>query len=232
MKRVGRVKNMLLLGRAAVSFVDLVKHIDHLDRVFEIADALSEGNAEELEKMCATFAQDPAGAAALAGKHRLRVDLPALSLLPAGTFGRVFAEHLIANGLDPTAIPTLPAQTDVEFMRAHLYETHDVWHAVTGFAADPAGELGLQAFYAAQTPGGLPFLLLSVGLLNTAFFAMEDRDRRFEAISQGWRMGRRARSLFGARWDELWSRPIAEVRALFGVEPYAEIPAAALAAAA
>ncbi len=227
MKPFGRVKNVLLLGRAAVSFVDLVKNIDHLDRVFEIADALSEGNAEELEKMRVEFAKDPRGAAAFADKPRLRVDLPALSRMPAGTLGRTFAEHLLANGLDPSAIPTLPDRTDVEFMRAHLYETHDVWHAVTGFGADPAGELGLQAFYAAQTPGGLPFLLLSVGLLNTAFFAIEDRDRRFEAISQGWRMGRRSRSLFGTRWDELWSRPVAEVRASFAVEPYVEALAAA-----
>jgi ubiquinone biosynthesis protein Coq4 len=34
-------------------------------------------------------------------------------------------------------------------------------------------------------------------------------------------MGKRAESLFGVRWDELWARPIDEVRALLGVKPYA-----------
>jgi ubiquinone biosynthesis protein Coq4 len=33
------------------------------------------------------------------------------------------------------------------------YETHDIWHVVTGFHTDVAGELGLQAFYLAQFPG-------------------------------------------------------------------------------
>src|SRR5579862_8687147 len=100
---IGRVKNALLLGRAAVSFVDLVKNIDHLDRVFEMADALASGNVEELEAMCVTLRKDPGGPAAFAEKPRLRVDLPALSKLPQGTLGRVFAEHLKANGLDPAS---------------------------------------------------------------------------------------------------------------------------------
>ena len=107
-------------------------------------------------------------------------------------------------------------------MRAHLYETHDVWHAVTGFRTDVAGELGLQAFYAAQSPGGLPLMLIAMGLLNAALFAVTDRERRFEAIVSGWEMGKRAEPLFGVRWDELWQRPIDEVRVTLGVKPYAE----------
>jgi ubiquinone biosynthesis protein COQ4 len=219
---MNRIKDAVLLARAAYSFLDLVRHPEHLDRVFEIADALSQSHTEVLEAMRDTFARDPRGAKALAEKPRLRVDLPALSKLPVGTLGRAFADHLRKNGLDPASIPTLPAETDIAFVRAHLYETHDVWHAVTGFAADPAGELGLQAFYAAQTPGNLPLLLMAVGLLNTGLFATGDRDRRLEAISRGWAMGRRARPLFGMRWDEVWSRPLGEIRESLGVEPFFE----------
>ena len=40
-------------------------------------------------------------------------------------------------------------------------------------------------------------------------------------------MGRRARPLFGTRWDKLWTTPIDEVRRSLGVEPYsAAIPLA------
>jgi ubiquinone biosynthesis protein Coq4 len=35
-------------------------------------------------------------------------------------------------------------------------------------------------------------------------------------------MGKRARPLFGTRWDELWTTPVAEVRRSLGVEPYRE----------
>jgi ubiquinone biosynthesis protein Coq4 len=132
-----------------------------------------------------------------------------------------------ANGLDPAAIPTLPGADETEFVRAHLYETHDVWHAVTGFRTDVAGELGLQAFYAAQAPGGLPWMLLAMGFLNTALYAMAEREARFEAISRGWEMGRRARPLFGVGWDALWSTPIDEVRRSLGVDAYGAVPALA-----
>ena len=73
----------------------------------------------------------------------------------------------------------------------------------------------------------LTLLLMAVGLLNTGLFSMGDRDRRLDAISKGWAMGRRARAFFGTQWDELWSRPIGDVRASLHVEPFAEPLAAA-----
>ncbi|HLK39691.1 MAG TPA: Coq4 family protein [Polyangiaceae bacterium] len=214
------LNDRLVLVRSLWSFVDLVRHPEHLDRVFEISNALTSQHVEVLGQMRDHFVRDAVGASALRDKPRLRVDLRELSRLPPGTLGRTFADHMVANGLDPAAIPTLSSETDFDFIRAHLYETHDVWHAVTGFGTDVAGELGLQAFYSAQSPGGLPLILVATGLLNTAFFAMGDRGRRMEAIARGWDMGRRARPLFGRRWDESWTKPIAEVRGALGVDPY------------
>jgi ubiquinone biosynthesis protein Coq4 len=196
-------------------FLDLVRHPDHLDRVFEISDGLVRRQREVLTKMAEHFARDEQGAAALRDKPRLRVDLDRLTQLPAGTLGRIYAEGLRSRGLDPASIPTLPSATDPEFVRAHLYETHDVWHAVTGFGTDVAGELGLQAFYAAQAPGGLPLVLLGMGMLNTGLYALDDRERRLDAIARGWQMGRTARPLFGADWTALWDKPLDEVRRRF-----------------
>ena len=224
------IRQRLAMVRTLWSFVDLVKHPDHLGRVFEISDGMVQQRMEVLEQMARHFARDPRGAEAIRDKKRLRFDLAELDQLPEGTLGRVFAGHMRKNGLDPAAIPTLGATGDAEFVRAHLYETHDVWHAVTGYDTDVAGELGLQAFYAAQAPGGLPWMLLAMGFLNTAIYSMEDRERRFDAIARGWDMGRRARPLFGTRWDELWTTPVAEVRRSLGVEPYAEASVARLAA--
>ena len=221
MQAVNRVREGIAFARVLWSFADLVKHPDHLDRVFEISDGMVKQRTEVLELMVQHFARDPAGATAIQERPRLRVDLAALSQLPEDTLGRVFADHMIASGLDPASIPTLPAGDAQEFVRAHLYETHDVWHAVTGFKTDVAGELGLQAFYAAQAPGGLPWMLMAMGFLNTALYAMGDRERRLDAISRGWEMGRSAKPLFGVRWDQHWSAPIEEVRRSLGVEAYA-----------
>jgi ubiquinone biosynthesis protein COQ4 len=220
MQAIELVRDRIAFARTLWSFVDLVKHPDHLDRVFEISNGMVKQRTEVLEKMVEHFARDAAGAAAIHDKPRLRVDLAELTKLPEGALGRVFGDHMRANGLDPASIPTLSANDELEFVRAHLYETHDVWHAVTGFETDVAGELGLQAFYAAQAPGGLPWMLLAMGFLNTALYAMDEREARFEAIARGWEMGRRARPLFGTRWDTLWATPIAEVRRSLGVEPY------------
>src|SRR5579859_7566899 len=129
-------RGRIAFARTLWSFVDLVKHPDHLDRVFEISDGMVKQRMEVLGKMAEHFARDERGARALAERRRLHVDLAELSKLPAGTLGRVFAEHMIVNELDPASIPTLAADDALDFVRAHLYETHDVWHAVTGFQTD------------------------------------------------------------------------------------------------
>jgi ubiquinone biosynthesis protein Coq4 len=215
---VRAVANRLAMARSLLGFVDLVKHPEHLDRVFEISDALVKQRVEVLQQMRDHFAKAPTGAAALGERARLHVDLGALSQLPPGTLGRAFADHMTKNNLNPADIPSLPGDGELAFIRAHLYETHDVWHAVTGFDTDVAGELGLQAFYAAQAPGGLPLMLLAMGFLNTALYSMADRTRRLDAIARGWEMGKRAQPLFGVRWDRLWSRPVDEVRRSLRVE--------------
>lgn len=215
--RLQTLKNRIDGARALWSFVNLVRHPEHLDRVFEISDKMSRSREDVLREMRDHFAMDPVGAAALREKRRVAARLVELERLPEGSLGRGFAQHLRANGLNPASIPTLPAESELQFMRAHLYETHDVWHAVTGFGADVAGELGLQAFYAAQMPGGLPLMLLAVGFLNTALFSMAERERRLEAIFRGWEMGKRARPLFGVAWGNLWARPLREVRGELGL---------------
>ncbi len=125
---------------------------------------------------------------------------------------------MIANGLEPSALPSLATPNDHAYLRAHLYETHDVWHVVTGFATDWHSEIGLQAFYLAQIPGPLSAVLVAVGCLRIGAFEMESRDNVMNAIVRGWTIGKRARPFFGVRWNELWNVPLADVRKLLGVD--------------
>jgi ubiquinone biosynthesis protein Coq4 len=197
--------------RAASAFVKLATDLSNLDDVFQLADGVSA--RQHLDAIRQRVARDEAGAAALRLRPRLHLDLAALRTLPLGTLGRAFAEHMAANHLDPAAIPTLPGSDELDFVRAHLYETHDVWHVVTGFATDVPGELGLQAFYFAQLPGKLPSAILAAAFLNTLLRHFEEREARMQEIVRGYLLGRRARPLFGVRWDQLWSTPLDEVRA-------------------
>jgi ubiquinone biosynthesis protein Coq4 len=209
--------NPMHMVKLVVRMTRLVRRPDRLDDVVAVADQIR--TREGSEKLVAWIGRDPTGAVALAERPRLRIDMPALAALPPGTLGRTFHDHMVDNGLDPTALPQRPAWDAIAYASAHLFETHDVWHVVTGFDTDVPGEVGLQAFYLAQVPTRLPPLLLAAAFLNAVFYELDEVGARMDAIVRGWRLGRSARPLFGVRWAEMWDRPLAEVRAGLGITP-------------
>ncbi|MBL8678550.1 MAG: hypothetical protein JNK05_05270 [Myxococcales bacterium] len=204
------------LGLSAYS--TLVRDPNKLEKVFALRDHVAD--EATLRAMLEHFRKDARGRDALAARPRIgRVNLDTLATLPADTLGGAFARNMRAYNLDPGALPVRESRDELSFLDAHLYETHDVWHTVTGFGVDVAGELGLQAFYAAQFPAKLSYAIMSAGLLNTMLVAMHDADRRMDAIAEGWAIGRRAKPFFGVRWADWWSRPLREVREELDVVP-------------
>ena len=134
---------------------------NRLDEVFEVASALE--TPELLDEMAAAVAETPHGAEALRTKHRLgQVDVDALMAMEKGTLGRSFAEFLAKNGLDPAPL-TDQADREGEYLIAHLYETHDLWHVLSGYNRDPMGELGVLAFSLGQfRSNGFAFILANI----------------------------------------------------------------------
>lgn len=198
-------------------FVVLARDPRRLDVVFSLRESLDDPSA--LEPVLTRLRALPGPSAALRTRPRMpRIDLPTLRAMPVGSVGQAYAAFMDSQGLDPNAIPKLEATDDAGYLTAHLYETHDVWHVITGFAPDVAGELGLQAFYLAQLEGPLPVAILAAGLLNTLGTLGEVR-ARMDAIVRGWELGNRARPFFGVRWGDLFARPLVEVRRELGVEP-------------
>lgn len=203
-------------GLRAVSRV--VRDPNRLDEIFVLAD-LSE-KSKGLEEAIERFKSDPVLGSAFETKPRLgRVDQEALHRLPEGTLGREYAEFMAARGLRHEDLELVENgdERDIDWIRNHLRETHDLWHVVTGFDTDIPGELGLQAFYCAQVKGPLPVLILSMGLLNTLFMAMDDLDDRMTAISHGFQLGKRTKSLFGLDFRAHFERPLADLRRELGL---------------
>ena len=191
-------------------FWRLFRDPERLDEVFALATA--QATPELLDEMARQVREDEHGAQALVTRHRLgAVDVGALAALPPGTLGHAFAAFLTSRGLDPTPL-TDQADREGEYLVAHLYETHDLWHVITGVDTDVAGELELQALYLAQIPGNLGAVLIAIGFLNAVFFNQGDLRRRVAAVSRGWEMGVRAEPLFGRDWASMWARPLAEIR--------------------
>ena len=104
----------------------------------------------------------------------LPLDMPALRSLPTDTLGRAYIDFLDTQGFDPADIPQLDVEDDGTYILNHLRETHDLWHVLTDFDVDTAGEGGLQAFYLAQVPGPLPLVLMEMppGRLLAPFAAV------------------------------------------------------------
>ena len=212
---MSKIGTIVSRARALKSFVTLVRDPSRLDQVFEVAEHGIEPRF--LEDLVAHFSRDPRGRRALQDRRRVHLDVARLERAPAGSLGRAYLEHMRKNGLDPSAIPTLPATDATSYVQAHLYETHDIWHTVTGFGADPVGEIGLQAFYLAQFPARLASFLLAAGFLHVGLFHIEWKDALASEVVRGWEIGQRARPFFGVVWDELWDRPLEDVRRDLGV---------------
>jgi ubiquinone biosynthesis protein Coq4 len=221
---------LVKLARVLRAGYILVKDPNRLDEVIGLADEL--GNDQAFDAILDHVRSRELGRAALRDRPRVRVNLPQLRAMPDGSFGREAARFLDDRGLDPGDLPHRPGTTDHEWLRAHLLETHDLWHVATGFDTDVPGEAGLQAFYLAQFPGRLPAVLLSIVFANTFLYRFEEKDARVDAIARGWTLGKRAQQLLGVRWADLWSLPLAEVRARLGIAMPATSAASAAATSA
>jgi ubiquinone biosynthesis protein Coq4 len=166
---------------------------------------------------------DPRTAPAMSARKAFGPILLAdLDSLPEGTLGRVFADHCRARELDPNLIH-VPPDGEIGWMLNHLYQTHDIWHVLTGWGNDLSGEVGLAGFYSAQF-GSPPFFgyMLALILLNTIMRRASVAEI-FEAFSLGFQAGKRTQPLFGVEWDELWLVPVGELRTRFEIDQTAVI---------
>lgn len=200
--------------RAVWTYAQLVRDPNQLDVVFDLIASAQRDYDDILTKL----RQNDAIARYLDDPWQMECpDLDVLGRLPADTLGRVFADHMRANNLDPKALFRDHGDGPIDHLNAHFEQTHDVWHALTGFTTDVQGELGLQAVYVGQIGGPPPVVILSAGLLHVAIRHPDDTQATLDAIAKGFAIGRDAKPLFGVRWPEYWDTPIGELRERFGL---------------
>ncbi len=170
------------------------------------------------EEVAEHLRRDPRTAAAMRARKPFGpIRLDDLARLPEGSLGRVFADHCRERGIDPNLV-RVPPTDEIGWMLNHMYQSHDVWHVVTGWGNDLAGEVGLGGFYAAQfgNPSFFGYMLALI-LLNVVV-RRADLGEVFEAWSAGYRSGKRSQPLFGADWDRLWEVPLDELRRRFEID--------------
>lgn len=201
--------------RGILAAVRVLKDPEDLPEVFKLVDALDRGEEDDVLLF---LREHQVSQAALAEQpHLFRIPVEELRAMPSGSLGHEVARFMDDNGFEPGTFPQMGADQPNRCVAGHLYETHDLWHTLTGFDTDLAGELGLQAFYLAQLPSRVSAVFLAIGMAKMAFTELGNREAMMDAVTRGWIMGRQADLLFGARWDRMWERPLVEVRQAYRI---------------
>jgi ubiquinone biosynthesis protein Coq4 len=147
-------------------------------------------------------------------------DIEGLLRLDAATLGGAYARHMHARGLRPDYYTQERPRHKLHYLRLRVHQTHDIWHMLTGFGTDPAGEVGLQGFNFAQFTNGQAALIVAGAILKSILQRRYGELERFvEAFCKGFRNGRHALPLLGVKWEQLWQEPVAELRRRYRIEP-------------
>ena len=210
--------------RAWRALREIIADPDRTDKVIEFINAVGgKGDLRAFDR----FRNHPEGARLLADRPSLLntlSDLPALEALPPGTFGRAYADFMLGEQLDPDGIvkefrnsdTTAPVDPDLGWFFERMDTAHDLWHVLTGYGRDEAGEAANLAFTLAQLGSrGVAFLTLTAAVVGPKDLTFSWQRYLFQA----WRRGRRAAWLPLARYEELLPLPLAEVRARLCIEP-------------
>ncbi|MEM9506929.1 MAG: Coq4 family protein [Cyanobacteria bacterium P01_E01_bin.35] len=201
---------------ALTTFLEMVRARDgDLAVVAKLAQVL--GDLDSMKSMKTFLKQHPEGEKAFQEYPRLgKIDLKQLHRLPNSSLGYIYSNHMLQRGFTPTQ----PKQVtnDYEFIGAHVSETHDIWHIVTGCDTDIIGEIRLEAFYVKQLRFSRFWLSLLVkNLLKTTIYQIENSEKYLDTITEGWLMAGKAKPLFGIQWNQLWHLPLEDIRASLNI---------------
>jgi ubiquinone biosynthesis protein COQ4 len=192
-----------------------------LPKVFTVLEALPGDTLPRMERRL--VASEP-GRRLLAERPdvvRLLEDRDALRRLPEGSLGRAYLAFVESENISAAGIREADARGSARvaglpdalaYLEQRMRDTHDLWHAVTGYKGDVLGETALLAFTLAQTWNPGIGILVAAGLYKT-IGSPEAR----ALIVGGFRRGRRAAWFPEQRWEAMLAEPVTGVRARLGV---------------
>jgi len=211
--------------RAWRSLRELIADPKQTEKVFELLGAIGgDGGESSFQRLLS----HPDGRRLLASRPRLLealADRSALARMPEGSFGRAYLDFARARGFEPAGL--LEARANAEAQKSELDPIrewffdrtnlmHDLWHVITGYGTDEAGESALLAFTLAQIPTrGMAVLVVAAGVVGR-------KDLRLSwprYLHRAWVRGRRAELLTTVPWEDLLPRPLEEVRLRLRIEP-------------
>jgi ubiquinone biosynthesis protein COQ4 len=198
----------------------LIADPEDLPQVYTIVEALS---GDTLARVARRMRRDAGGRRLLSARPDVvdvLADRSALARLPEGTLGRAYLEFIDRENISPEGIRAASHEGSantgsmpqpLDWVYARIRDTHDLWHAATGYAGDVLGEVALQAFTFAQTWNPAVGLIIGAAFLKT--FGAGDRGAEARrTIIDGFKRGLRAEWLLAQEWEDLLGVPLPEIR--------------------
>ena len=154
--------------------------------------------------------------------YALLTDRDRLKAMPPGSLGRTIIdwfdrENISTQGLTQASEAArgggdLETDEEEQIYFSRLRNLHDVFHVLAGYDRDLRGESAVLAFTIAQNYNrGIAYLVWN------ALRAEGWNSPGGKLIREGYRRGRRAKQLLSQDWEQLFERPIDEVREELGV---------------
>ncbi len=197
---------------ATTAFVKLMRDPNDTEQVFVMGLAVSR---PFFPRFLARFATSADGDRLLRERPAIdsrSVDYDGLRALPADTLGGAYVRHLDDNGLDPDLFQPPPKSVPpvAAYISQRMRQTHDIWHALTGYQTDPHSEASLLAFSYAQTGFPIPGII-ALGATVKDGGARKNLD--------GYRRGKAASYMPSVHWESRWEQPLADIRRELGIRP-------------
>ncbi len=150
-------------------------------------------------------------------------DPDALLQYPAGSLGHEFGKAMKAHDFNPEfyrdyyGSEPYTFENDEQYLRFRIRQIHDLVHVLTGFGmTDIPGELGMQAFNAAQTRRPFSLALVGFGLLRIVL-KPDELPATLRQIARGLAIGYSADQLLAHRFEEQWDKPLSVWRRELGL---------------
>lgn len=168
----------------------------------------------------------PGVAAAAASGVPPRFSLEALAACPDGSLGGRLHSLVVDDGfdlevLDRDALDLSDLPAPLDYLNIRILQCHDVWHLVAGYETTGLHEVAISGFQMAQFGHQYSSMFLGVVLTKVAFSEpFEGMGFLLDTVLSAYAHGRRTPPLLGVEWEEVWDRPVAEIRSTYGITPY------------
>jgi ubiquinone biosynthesis protein COQ4 len=208
------------LPRAAVALRALMRDPDDLPQVFALIESLA-GTAPH--RLLRRFERSASGRIIIAEQRDIvpiLTDREALRRLPEGSLAHAYLAFVEREGISAEGLQAAAREGQrrkpgpFTFVRNRMRDTHDLWHAVTGYQGDVLGELALLAFLTAQHWNTAVAAIVAAGLAKGWMVKGGT-----SLILDAWSRGRHAEWLPAQPWEELLALPLSDVRDRLKVGP-------------